>query len=122
MDTDTRRDQSLLAWQWATYRQYHRSRKNLLLHVLTQPLFVSGLIALPLAAVYGPGLVAAGLGSMVVAVGAQGAGHKQEQNPPAPFRGPFDVVARLFVEQLVTFPRFVLSGELFRAWRTARAD
>ena len=38
---------------------------------------------------------------------------------PIPFRGPIDVGSRIFVEQWVTFPRFVLSGGLAQAWRAA---
>jgi hypothetical protein len=51
--------------------------------------------------------------AMVVAVGLQGRGHRREQKQPEPFIGPLDFVSRLLVEQLVTFPRFVLSGR----WR-----
>jgi len=47
---------------------------------------------------------------------AQGRGHKLETTAPAPFRGPADVAARLFVEQWITFPRFVFSGQFARAW------
>jgi hypothetical protein len=36
---------------------------------------------------------------------------------PVPFAGPVDVVSRIFAEQLITFPRFVLSGQFARAWR-----
>ena len=61
------------------------------------------------------------LAGVVVAVAAQGRGHKIEARPPAPFRSPLDVVARLLVEQLITFPRFVLSGGFARAWRGAAA-
>lgn len=49
----------------------------------------------------------------------QGRGHRLESTAPVPFAGPFDVISRIFVEQLVTFPRFVLSGEFVRAWRRA---
>jgi hypothetical protein len=50
----------------------------------------------------------------------QGRGHRLEKNAPVPFRGPLDVLARIFVEQWVTFPRFVLSGGFARAWRATR--
>jgi hypothetical protein len=47
----------------------------------------------------------------------QGIGHKREAAPPIAFEGPIDVVTRIFVEQFVTFPRFVLTGGWWRALR-----
>ncbi|UJR84938.1 terminase [Sandaracinus amylolyticus] len=111
---------SLLSWQWTHYPSGHADRTNLLIHAITAPLFWSGLATLVLAPISGAPLGAlGGLVLIVIAVAAQGRGHKREQVGPLPFRGPFDVVARLFVEQLVTFPRFVLSGGFARAWRRA---
>ncbi len=55
-----------------------------------------------------------------LALAAQGRGHRLETTPPIPFRSPLDAVARLIVEQLVTFPRFVLSGGFARSWKAAR--
>lgn len=116
---DERRD-GLVAWQWEGYRDAHQSRRNLVIHILTQPLFVVGMITLPLWLAVGPRWYAVGsLAMVVVAVAAQGAGHKGESNPPAPFRSRFDVFARLFTEQFVNFPRFVLSGRFGIAWRNA---
>jgi hypothetical protein len=40
-----------------------------------------------------------------------------EASAPSPFLGPRDFAVRLFVEQWVTFPRYVLSGGFARAWR-----
>jgi hypothetical protein len=57
---------------------------------------------------------------MFGALAAQGRGHRTEANAPVPFRSPFDFVARFFVEQWVTFPRFVLGGGFARAWRASR--
>lgn len=109
---------SLLAWQWQLYKGNHTTRKNLTIHLLTQPLFVAGLVA----AIIGPligvwWLLAAGPAAMVLAIALQGRGHKIEEVPPVPFRGPGDVVKRIFAEQMITFPRYVFSGELGRAWR-----
>jgi hypothetical protein len=56
----------------------------------------------------------------VLVIAAQGRGHKGEATRPVPFRGPLDVVARLFVEQWLTFPRYVLSGGFAQAWQAAR--
>jgi uncharacterized membrane protein YGL010W len=76
---ETRREGGLLAWQWSIYREGHQDRRNLLVHVLTVPVFMLGTCA-------------------VVS---------------APFVG-------VLAEQWITFPRFVLSGELARAWRGPR--
>jgi hypothetical protein len=109
-----------LAWQWALYPDGHTDRANLVLHALMVPLFLAGTLALLASPVLGARLAACGAASMVVAVAAQGRGHKREKVAPVPFRGPLDVVARLFLEQWVTFPRFVLTGAFARAWRTQR--
>ncbi len=49
-----------------------------------------------------------------------GRGHKLEPTAPVRFRGPGDFAARIFIEQWFTFPRYVLTGQLARAWRAAR--
>ena len=36
----------LIRWQWEGYPRYHQARVNLLLHILTAPLFCLGLLAL----------------------------------------------------------------------------
>lgn len=90
-----------------------------MLHVLTVPWFLAGNVALLATPLVGP-WGALGLVPMVLAVALQGRGHGREATPPVPFRGPLDVVVRIFCEQWITFPRFVLSGGLGRALR-ARA-
>jgi hypothetical protein len=50
----------------------------------------------------------------------QGRGHAAEAARSVAFRGPGDFAARFFVEQWVTFQRFVLSGGFAQAWRRAR--
>lgn len=109
------RDLPLPAWQWAGYPDFHRDRRNLVLHLLTTPLFVGGTLAALASPWLGWGALAGGLGAMALALAAQGRGHRLEGRPPEPFLGPGDFVGRLFVEQFVTFPRFVLSGKFFRA-------
>lgn len=102
---------NLFAWQINNYPLSHADRRNLLIHALTQPLFVAGLFLTVLG--FWPGLA-----GMALAVAAQGRGHKLEAEAPAPFRSPLDGIVRLVVEQLVTFPRFVFSGGFARAWRS----
>jgi hypothetical protein len=108
----------LLSWQRRTYGGAHAHRTNLLVHALTVPVFVSGIAleAFAIGALDGRALLA-GTFAMTLAMLAQGRGHRLEARAPAPFRSPLDVVARIFAEQLVTFPRFVLSGDFARAWR-----
>jgi hypothetical protein len=111
------REQGLLAWQWGLYAEGHRDRRNLVVHILTVPVFQLGSLTLLLAPVMSGWLAVAGLGAMVGAMALQGRTHRLEAVPPVPFSGPLDVLARIVVEQWVTFPRFVLSGGFARAWR-----
>jgi hypothetical protein len=106
--------EGLLSRQWAGYRHAHRDRRNLIVHLLTTPLFIAGNVAVALAPWLHGWLAWAGLASMIAIV-LQGRGHRLEVCAPAPFHGPLDVVARIFAEQWITFPRYVLSGEFRRA-------
>jgi hypothetical protein len=116
--TDDRKG-GLLAWQWSLYPDNHRDAQNLLVHALTVPVFMAGTIAAAATPWVGPlGLL--GLLGMIGAMAVQGRGHKREATPPVPFRGALDVVGRIFLEQWVTFPRYVASGAFARAWRSAR--
>lgn len=100
------------------YRQVHRSKKNLLVHLFAVPVFLAGTALLVLGLVeLSPWFALGGFAAMALSMGAQGAGHATEERKPEPFSSPLDFVRRIFVEQLVTFPRYVLSGELARAWR-----
>ena len=117
MDTKNDRSGGLLAWQWSLYRDGHRDRRNLALHAVTVPLFLAGTILLVLSPFTSAALAVGGAASMLVSVAAQGRGHSKESTRPVPFRGAGDFLARFFVEQWVTFPRFVLSGGFARAWR-----
>ena len=112
----------LLRWQWDGYPRVHRSRTNLIIHIVVVPLFVLGNIGLIMALVLGrPLLGALSLVTTVASVALQGRGHKQEQVPPEPFTGPSNAVSRIFLEQWVTFPRFVVSGKWLRALRASKA-
>jgi hypothetical protein len=104
----------LTTWQWSNYETFHRHRGNLLLHIVTVPMFWAGLVGLVTSLVRLRPLDA--LGSfvfMLLPLVIQGVGHKREGNPPIPFLGPLDLLSRFFVEQMVTFPRFLLTG----GWR-----
>lgn len=104
----------LLCWQWDGYQRTHRSRANLTIHVVTAPVFVLGSIAIPAAIVtLSPCWAMAGVLAMGTAMGLQGLGHRLEPNAPAPFTGVGNAASRIFLEQWVTFPRYLLSG----SWR-----
>ena len=111
----------LLRWQREGYPKYHPSRSNLLIHIVAVPLFLFGTIA-PVDAIarLSLSLFAVAVGCILVGVALQGRGHRLEPVPPEPFTGPLNFVSRLFFEQWVTFPRFVLSGGLLAALRKAR--
>jgi hypothetical protein len=63
---------------------------------------------------------------MALPIVLEGRGHKLEQNPPEPFTSVLNAVGRLYFEQWITFPRFLLSGGWYRALRAsanqARSD
>ena len=108
----------LLRSQWDGYPKYHRSRPNLLIHIVAVPLFLIGTMVL-VGAVATLSLLFLGvaIGCILVAVALQGRGHHLETVPPEPFSSPLNFVARLFLEQWVTFPRFVFSGGWLAALR-----
>jgi len=110
--------QRLLAWQWSDYTAKHRDRGNLLLHAVAVPLFLVSTLVLVTAIVTRGGMTAVvALAGMAVSVLLQGRGHRREAERPTPFDGAGDFVTRFFVEQWVTFPRFVLSGGWLRNFR-----
>lgn len=109
------REGGLIAWQWRGYADNHRDRGNLLLHIVAVPAFIAGMLAAVRLAVAGQWTgVAIALLFAVAAFAVQGIGHKRERVAPVPFDGPFDFIGRVFVEQFINFPRFVLSGQWTR--------
>jgi len=108
----------LLRWQWDGYSRYHQSRTNLMLHIFLVPVFLAGTIALVVAAFMGSWIIGlAGAAAMFLSIALQGRGHRQETVPPEPFTSPVNAIARIFLEQWITFPRFVLSGGWLKAIR-----
>jgi len=110
MATDSRED-GLLAWQWRGYSRNHHDRVNLMIHMLAVPAFIAGTLAT--VTLISRGQWPGALLSIVVAVAAfalEAVGHRRERAAPEPFAGPADFVARIFAEQFITFPRFVLAG------------
>jgi len=110
----------LARWQWESYPRYHQSRANLLLHIVVVPLFLVANLALIVALVQRSWWFALfAFGVMVVSVALQGRGHRQEAVPPEPFTSGVNAVSRIFLEQWITFPRFVVSGGWLRAFQAA---
>jgi hypothetical protein len=109
----------LLAWQWQGYARYHQSRANLLMHIVLVPLFVAGNVALMVGAIRLDWIeTLVGAACMGVSIVLQGMGHNGEPVPPVPFSGTGNAIARIFLEQWITFPRYVLTGAWWRALRT----
>ncbi|WP_122544097.1 Mpo1-like protein [Pseudomonas viridiflava] len=109
---------NLHTWQWRGYADNHRHPANLVLHLIAVPLFilaalliVDGLFSLSVSS------IAIGVIGLIAALAFQRHGHTLEQQSPEPFSDRSDAVKRLLVEQFVTFPRFVLSGAWWRAWK-----
>lgn len=112
----------LLRWQWEGYAKYHQSRANLLIHIVAVPIFLFGTVALVVAVLeLSVVLFLLALGCIVVALALQGRGHRLEPVPPEPFSGPLNFMSRLFLEQWITFPRFVVSGSWGAALRRAES-
>jgi type IV secretory pathway TrbD component len=110
----------LLRWQWEGYPRNHQTRVNLLLHIVLVPLFLAGNVAFLVGLVLQSWVVAlAGIIATFVSIALQGRSHKGEPKAPEPFTGVTNALSRIFLEQWVTFPRFVLSSAWFRALRSA---
>ena len=118
---DGSREGGLIAWQWSIYPAGHVTRFNLLIHILTVPIFEVGTLTLLGSLAMAPMYALLGLAMMVGAMAAQGQGHTREPQPPVRFRGPLDVIARIMAEQWIAFPRFVITGGFARAWASASA-
>lgn len=106
--------------QWLDYARTHQSRRNLLVHIVAVPSFIAANTALVAALLLGMWIAAtAALTVMAASLAWQGRCHRGETGQPEPFSGPVEAVARILIEQWVTFPRFALSGGWRRALREA---
>ncbi|MBF8658123.1 terminase [Pseudomonas putida] len=109
---------NLLAWQWRGYSHSHRHPANLVLHLIAVPLFILGALLI-VSGLLGLDIVqlAVGLLALVAAIALQRHGHRLEADTQEPFIDRTDRVQRVLSEQFITFPRFVLSGAWWQAWR-----
>ncbi|SOY43186.1 conserved hypothetical protein [Cupriavidus taiwanensis] len=106
----------LLHGQWRGYARNHQDPRNLLLHIVAVPMFMAGTVL----GLYGllrlnVPAIALGLVCMGMSMALQGRGHRLEAHAPEPFAGPADIAGRILAEQWITFPRYVLSGQWWRA-------
>ena len=110
----------LLQWQWQGYLKNHQSKLNLLLHIVAVPLFLVANIGMVWALFAASWASMVGFASaMLMSLFLQGRGHRMEQQAPAPFTGLGNALARILLEQWITFPRFVVTGQWWRALRRA---
>jgi len=106
---------NLLRWQRDLYPAGHANRLNLVLHLVSVPVFVAGALTLVYAlATFAWGLAGLGAAAVVAAIAVQGFGHSREIERPEPFLSPLDFVARFAAENFVTFWRFLASGDFRR--------
>ena len=111
---------SFLSEQLSDYPRVHTTRTNLLIHAVAVPMFDLGVVGAVAALAMRSWLGAAGGAAVAVAAfAAEARGHALEPEAPIPFAGTRNALSRIFAEQFITFPRFVLSGGWSRAYRTA---
>jgi len=100
------------------YRRLHGNRLNLLVHLLMVPQFIIACAGLLLAIALRHLELGILWGSVaLLSIVGQNVSHLFERHPQEAYRGPADFIERWFVEQFYTFPRFVLSGEWWRAFK-----
>lgn len=108
----------LLEWQWKRYPIYHRSRTNLLIHIVAVPVFLFGNVMFALALLKFAWLWVLGWGFLMLgSLGLQAYGHRREIEQSVPFSGFGNAFERIFLEQWINFPRFFFSGSWLRAFR-----
>ena len=102
----------------STYSEQHANRTNLIIHLIAVPLFIiahvlllAGLFYLELLA------VVLSVGAIGVSLAVQGKGHSLETVSPEPFTSAGNFLARIYREQFITFPAFVLNGQFFNNLR-----
>lgn len=111
----------LVRWQWDGYHLYHRSRKNLLIHIVAVPLFLVGNVGVVLSFVQWTSIgLFSSLALMALSLALQGRGHAIESLPSIPFSGKLNMITRLLLEQWINFPRFVLTGGWLRAFKQSQ--
>lgn len=112
---------NLHAWQWRTYSDNHQHAANLILHIIAVPIFIVAALSLANGLfTFSFRALVLGVIGILASLALQARGHKLEAVQPEPFSGRKDAIGRLLVEQFVTFPRFLLSGQWWRNWRNKK--
>ena len=97
------------------YEKFHSNRNNLLIHLIAVPSFIAGALLI----VYGLFTLNwlspfVGGALALLSVAAQGQGHKLEEHPAEPFKGPgdfiMDQIGRIRRRRLGEVAPFVFSG------------
>ena len=86
------------------YARVHQYPLNLLIHVLTVPLFVvgtTGFLVFLITGYYVNSILS--IAVPLLALALQGIGHRLEEHRPEPFKGPKDFITRIFTEQYYRF-------------------
>jgi len=100
-----------LQWQWSGYSAAHQTKTNLLFHIIAVPLFmVATVLALYALVRLSFFALLPSVLCFILSLILQKRGHKLEPVQPEPFKNGFDFVCRIFAEQWITFPRFVVTG------------
>jgi hypothetical protein len=113
------------AEQWNGYPERHQNKLNLLIHIVTVPLVwlaaiqVLGGLLLMLVGVGGLKMWFYAALWIAIALFAQSYGNGLEANKPKPAGSPKDFAINALVEQFLTFPRFVLTGQWLRNLQAA---
>lgn len=108
-----------ISWAWRETSPVHRNPANLLIHLFAVPLFLAGHVLIFLGLLSDGRLLIAGPLCVLVSLYLQKVGHALEQVPPIPFSGPRDFFRRVYVEQLINFWRFLLSGQWYANYKAA---
>jgi hypothetical protein len=108
---------------WADYQRVHAERRNLLIHIVAVPLFVGSILAMPVCLVRGNyGLLVICIMLVVLALQLESRGHTMERQAPRPFSGSTNFLYRLFREQFIIFPVFLVSGRWWQQLSDAKQD
>ncbi|MFO0547495.1 MAG: hypothetical protein U0271_03850 [Polyangiaceae bacterium] len=112
---------NLFRWQYELYPENHTTRRNLVIHLVTVPMFHMGFATMMVGfgTMSGFTLLSAWV-VLATCVVLQGMGHRREPVAPVPFDGFIDGATRLIAEQFITFPRFLMMGGFEAAWAASK--
>ncbi len=103
---------NFLQKQWNIYSKGHQNKVNLVVHLFAVPLFIAAMFGIAIAVFQFSLLLGAiSLAAAILSLVLQKKGHALEENQPPTFAGIWYFLCRLLVEQFITFPRFLFTGE-----------